>query len=54
MPKRHNCKWTINETLRLQREYELLQLDISDISKLHQRTENAILYKIEKEGFKSS
>jgi hypothetical protein len=51
MYKRHNKLWNVNEILRLQREYELLKLSISEIAKLHQRSENAILYKIEQEGF---
>lgn len=51
MSRRHNFKWSINETLRLQREFELLNLTISDIAKLHERSENAILYKLFLEGF---
>jgi hypothetical protein len=51
MYKRHNYSWSINEILRLQREYELLGLNISEIANLHQRSENSILYKIKKEGF---
>jgi ribosomal protein S8 len=49
--KRHNFKWNINETLRLQREFELLELTIQDIAIKHGRTTKAILYKLEKEGF---
>lgn len=48
--KRHNFKWNINETLRLQREFELLGLTIQDIAIKHSRTTKAILYKLEKEG----
>jgi hypothetical protein len=50
-PKRHNNKWTINEILSLQREYELLEMSIKQIAKKHERLEDAILWKIEKEGF---
>jgi hypothetical protein len=51
MYKRHNFPWSINETLQLQREYELLGLHINKIAELHKRSINAILYKIKKEGF---
>lgn len=49
--KRNYNKWTIPETLQLQREYELLQWSIDQISEKHQRTPNAIMYKLDKEGF---
>ena len=49
--KRNGKRWTVNECLQLQREYELLQLSIEDIASLHQRTTNAIIYKLELEGF---
>jgi hypothetical protein len=48
---RANKKWTVNELLTLQREYELLELDISEIAQLHNRSPNAIMYKLESEGF---
>ncbi len=48
---RNYFKWNINELLRLQREYELLELDIHEISLLHQRSIRSILFKLEKEGF---
>jgi hypothetical protein len=50
-PKRHNNKWTINEILSLQREYELLEMSVKQIAKKHERLEDAILWKIDKEGF---
>ena len=50
MSKRHNFKWSINETLRLEREYDLLEWNIQEISNAHQRSVTAILYKLEKEG----
>lgn len=48
---RANKKWTVNELLALQREYELLEMDISEIAQLHNRSPNAIMYKLESEGF---
>jgi hypothetical protein len=49
--KRNGNKWSVNEMLKLQREYELLELNILEISLLHQRSVEAILYKLEAEGF---
>ncbi len=51
MYTRHNKKWTINESLALQREYELLGWSIDQISEKHQRTPNAIMHKLDYEGF---
>jgi hypothetical protein len=48
--KRNGNKWNINELLRLQREYELLDLSIKDIAVKHCRTELAILFRLESEG----
>lgn len=48
---RFGNRWTINECLQLQREFELLQLSIDEIAKRHQRTPNAIMIKLEQEGF---
>ena len=44
-------KWTINEVLSLQREYELLGWNIDQIAEKHGRTANAIMYKLDQEGF---
>jgi hypothetical protein len=49
--KRNGKRWTVNECLQLQREYELLQLSVEDIAIRHQRTPNAIMYKLDQEGF---
>jgi hypothetical protein len=49
--KRANNKWTVNEILRLQREYELLELSVQEIAERHERSVYAILYKLEAEGF---
>jgi hypothetical protein len=47
---RVNKKWTVNELLSLQREYELLEMDIFEIALKHKRTPKAILYKLEDEA----
>jgi hypothetical protein len=51
LPQRHNFKWNINELLSLQREYELLEMSIQDISAKHGRTVVSILYRLQQEGF---
>ena len=43
-------RWTINELLALQREFELLGWDIDQIAEKHQRTANAIMFKLDHEG----
>jgi hypothetical protein len=48
---RHNFKWRINELLSLQREYELLEWTIQEIACKHERTIDAILYRLQHEGF---
>jgi hypothetical protein len=50
-PDRHYNRWTINEVLSLQREYELLEWTVQDIAMKHQRSVRAILCKLEAEGF---
>lgn len=47
---RQNYKWNINELLRLEREYDLLELSVDEIAKLHQRKEYAIAMKLQSEG----
>jgi hypothetical protein len=51
LPYRHNFKWNVNELLSLQREYELLEMTIQDIADKHERTVDAILYRLQQEGF---
>ena len=51
LPQRHNFKWNVNELLSLQREYELLEMNIQDISAKHGRTIVSILYRLQQEGF---
>lgn len=48
---RHGNKWTTNEILALQREYELLELSIPEIAIRHKRSITSILCKLECEGF---
>jgi hypothetical protein len=47
-------RWNINECLTLQREYELLELTVQEIAIRHKRSVNAILCKLEQEGFISN
>ena len=54
MTIRSGNKWHINELLSLQREYELLEWSVQQIAEKHQRTVEAILFKLEAEGFISS
>jgi len=54
MTSRRGNKWTINELLSLQREYELLEWTIEQIADKHQRSVEAILFKLESEGFINS
>jgi hypothetical protein len=48
-PSRHNYKWSHNETEQLYREFELKQYSISKIAYLHNRTHDAILYRLKLE-----
>ena len=48
---RYGNKWSVNEILSLQREYELLGMSIQEIAIKHKRTVQAILYKLESENF---
>jgi hypothetical protein len=48
--KRYRKKWSSNEINRLFNEYELKELSISAIAKLHERGEYAILHRLSIEG----
>ena len=48
--QRTGFKWTVNECLRLEREYDLLKLSVEEIALLHQRSSYAIMYKLDEEG----
>jgi hypothetical protein len=52
--KRSGKKWTIPEILRLQREYELLELDVENIALMHKRTPHAIRFKLVNENLVNS
>jgi hypothetical protein len=47
---RFGNKWTINEVLSLQREYELLEMNVEEIALKHERSVMAIVYKLKAEG----
>jgi hypothetical protein len=47
---RNGYKWTINECLRLEREFDLLQLTVPEMATLHSRTDYAIICKLHAEG----
>ena len=47
---RNGYKWNINECLRLEREYDLLQLSVPEMAALHSRTNYAIMCKLQAEG----
>jgi hypothetical protein len=51
MARRNGFRWSVNECLRLQREFELLQLPLETIADMHERSVNAIMYKLHSEGF---
>ena len=48
---RNGFKWSVNEVLSLQREFELLGWSIDQIAEKHKRTPNAIMFKLDQEGF---
>ena len=52
--RRSGFKWNINELLSLQREYELSEWTVQQIAEKHQRSVEAILFRLESEGFISS
>jgi hypothetical protein len=47
---RNGYKWSVNECLRLEREFDLLELSVPEIALLHNRTVNAIMFKLDAEG----
>jgi hypothetical protein len=50
MENRRGFRWNINEFLRLQREFELLQLPLNVIAQRHGRSVKAIMFKLHSEG----
>jgi hypothetical protein len=47
-------QWSMNEINRLHNEYEIKNLDVHQIAKLHKRGINGILHKLEDEGLIST
>jgi hypothetical protein len=47
---RRGNRWSVNECLQLQREFELLNLSIDEIADRHKRTPSAIMNKLDREG----
>lgn len=43
-------RWNVNELLQLEREYDLLELNVQQIATNHARTVEAIIYRLETEG----
>lgn len=50
---RNGKHWTIAECLRLEREYDLLKLSVDEIAVRHNRSPNAIMFKLDQEGLAS-
>ena len=51
MAERNGYRWTVKEVLSLQREFELLEWDIDAIAHKHKRTPEAIMFRLDQEGF---
>ena len=49
-PKRHCAKWSYSEVDKLHREFEIKQYTVEKIALKHERTPNAILFKLKSEG----
>ena len=49
--RRSGFKWTVNELISLQREYELLDWTVQQIAEKHERSVEAILFRLESEEF---
>jgi len=47
---RNGYKWSINECLQLEREYDLLKMSVPEMALKHNRTLNAIMFKLQAEG----
>ena len=47
---RHGKKWTVNEELSLQRDYELLKMPVDKIAEKYKRSVKSILYKLQNQG----
>jgi hypothetical protein len=47
---RNGYKWSVNECLQLEREYDLLKMSVPDMALKHNRTINSIMFKLQAEG----
>jgi hypothetical protein len=47
---RNGFKWSVNECLQLEREYDLLKMSVPEMALKHNRTLNAIMFKLQAEG----
>jgi hypothetical protein len=47
---RNGYKWSVNECLQLEREYDLLKMSVPEMALEHNRTLNAIMFKLQAEG----
>ena len=47
---RNGYKWSVSECLQLEREYDLLKMSVPDMALKHNRTLNAIMFKLQAEG----
>ena len=47
---RNGHRWSVNECLQLEREYDLLKLSVPEMALKHNRTINAIMFKLQSEG----
>jgi len=52
--KRNGNKWTTNEILSLEREYDLLEWNAQKIAIKHKRSVSSILFKLHSEGISNS
>lgn len=50
LPKRHRAKWSYSEIDKLHREFICKQYTVEVIAREHERTPNAILFKLQSEG----
>ena len=47
---RNGYRWSVSECLQLEREYDLLKMSVPDMALKHNRTLNAIMFKLQAEG----
>jgi len=47
---RNGYRWSVNECLQLEREYDLLKMSVPEMALKHNRTLNSIMFKLQAEG----